>query len=348
LQEVPPAMQMLDIILAPWLSTCVHIAAKRSFADIIESMDNHQASIEHISQEAKVHPVWTRAILQVLTKADIFAETEQHLFKNTSLSDCLRRDQPRTLKWQASALLCSRSLILLSQLDYYIDKVGVSLPQELWGKELYELFEQQEGNQSARLSSERVIVELGSRAEFDMMLESVGAVVDSAIAQSYQFKGTVCDLGGGRGSLLATVAHHHPDVKSVLFERQFTVEKLLSKQAEYPFSLVVGDFFQQVPHADIYILKQVLHNWPDNLCIEILKRCAEANPDAKVLVIEQVIRDSDNVVEIANLVMMIEQNGKERTLEEYKVIGKNAGFKQFQVYPTHAVSTIIEMTIDTL
>ena len=345
MQEVSPDAQMLGFITAPWLSTCVHLAAKRNFADIIEAADNHQASLEHISQEAKVHPIWTRAILQVLTKAHIFVETEQHFFKNTPLSDCLRHDHPQTLKWQASELLCSRALILLSQLDYYIHKVGTSLYQELWGQELYELFEQQGEDQSARLSSERVVIELGSRAGFDMMLESFGATTDTAIAQAYQFRGTVCDLGGGRGRLLTTIASHHSDVKGLLFERQFIIDNLQSKQAAYPFSLVVGDFFQQVPHADIYILHQIFHNWPDNLCCEILKRCAEANPDAKVLVIECLLGDPDNFVEIVNLIMMMDQNGKERTLEEYGAIGKSAGFNQLQVYQTQSMRAIVELTI---
>jgi hypothetical protein len=339
---------MARIMAGPWLTACIHIAAKRSFADIIEAAGSHQASIEHISQEAKVHPIWTRAILQALATADIFVETEQHLFKNTLLSDCLRRDHPQTLKWQASVLLGSRPFVLLSQLDYYINQVGTSFHQELWGQELYELLEKQDEDQSSRLSPERVVIELGSRAEFDLMLESIAVTIDTAIAQAYQFKGTVCDLGGGRGRLLTTIASHHPDVKGILFESQVVVDNLQSKQAEYPFSLVVGDFFQQVTRADIYILHQIFHNWPDNLCSEILQKCAEANPHAKVLVIERLIGDSQGSAEIMNLIMMMEQNGKERTIEEYRAIGKNAGFNQSQVYSNKAGYAIVELTIDAL
>jgi O-methyltransferase len=348
LQEVPPYFQMLRLMVAPWLSACIHIAAKRSFADIIEAAESHQASIEHISREANVHPIWTRAILQALARAHIFVETEQDLFKNTPHSDYLRHDHPQTLKWQASVILGSRPLVLLSQLDYYINQVGTSIVQELWGQELYELLEKQDEDQSTRLSPERVIIELESRAEFDMMLEGIGLVADTAIAEAYQFKGSVCDLGGGRGSLLTTIARHHPDVQGILFERQFAIDNLQSKHAEYPFSLVVGDFFQQVPHADIYILKQIFHNWPDNLCSAILQKCAEANPDAKVLVIERVIGDLDNLAEIGSIIMMIEQNGKERAIDEYRSIGKNAGFNYLQVHPTKSGSTIVELAIGTL
>jgi len=345
LQQVPPNMQMLEFIVAPWLSTCIHLAAKRSFADIIEAAENHQASIEHISQVSKVHPVWTQAILQVLTKVHIFVETEQHLFKNTPLSDCLREDHPQTLKWPATLLLGSRSLIQLSQLDYYINRTGTSIPHELWGEELYELFEKQDEEQSTRLSPEHIRIDLGSRAEFDAMQENMGALTNTALAQAYQFKGFVCDLGGGgRGSLLATIANDHPDVKGILFERQFIIDNLKSQEAAYPFSLVAGDFFRQVPHADIYLLQQIFHNWPDNLCSEILKRCAEANPEAKVLVIERLMGDPKSLAEFANLQMMTELNGRERTIEEYRAIGKNAGFTQLQVYTIPSPQSIVELT----
>jgi hypothetical protein len=345
LQEVPPTIQMLEFTTAPYLSACVYLATKRGFADIIEAAGNHQASVEHIAQESKVHPVWTRAILQVLVKIHIFTETEQHLFKNTPLSDCLRRDHPQTLKWLVSVALSPRSIIQLSQLDSSIHEVGISIPKKLWGEELYELFEKQDEGQSIRLSPERVIIEREPRAEFDMMLESVEtAIVDNAIAQTYQFKGSVCDLGGGRGSLLAAIYRHHPHVEGILFERKPIIDALKRQQSEHPFSLVCGDFFRQVPYADIYILKHVFHNWPDDSCTEILKRCAEGNPDAKVLVIEEVIGNPMGFSELANLVMMIEQNGKERTVEEYKEISKSGGFTQMQVYAMQPSQMIFELT----
>ncbi len=345
MQEVPPTIHMLEFTSAPYLSACIYLATKRGFADIIEAADNHQASAEHIAQESKVHPVWTRAILQVLAKIHVFAETEQHLFKNTPFSDCLRHDHPQTLKWLVSVTLSPRSLIQLSQLDSSIHEVGISIPRKLWGEELYELFEKQDEGQSIRLSPERVIIERESRAEFDMMLESVDtAAIDDAIAQAYQFKGSVCDLGGGRGSLLAAIYRHHPNVEGILFERKPIVDDLKRQQSECPFSLVSGDFFRQVPHADIYILKHVFHNWPDDSCTEILKRCAEGNPDAKVLVIEDVMGNPMGSSELINFAMMIEQNGKERTVEEYKEIGKRGGFAQLQIGATQVPQAIFELT----
>lgn len=344
MQELSPNTQMLQLINALSLTSCIYIAAKRNFADIIEATDDHRASIEHISQESKVHPVWTRTILQALAKVHIFAETEEHLFKNTPLSDYLRIDHPQTLKWRAAVLLSPRSFIQWSQLDYSINAVGTSMPQRLWGQELYELFDKQDEDKSAQLSSERVIIELEPREDFDRMLDGLGILTDIPVAQGYPFKGSVCDLGGGQGSLLTTISRHYPDIEGILFDRPAFIENLRRKQTVYPFSLVAGDFFQQIPHADIYILKEIFHNWPDNSCAEILKKCAEANPDAKVLVIEQLIGNPNSSVELFNLLMMVEQNGRERTIEEYKEIGKRAGFTQSKVYSIGAPHSIVEFT----
>jgi hypothetical protein len=334
---------MLQMISGFWLSSCIHIAAKRSFADIIEAADEHQASIEDIAQASKVHPVWTRAILQALAKASIFAETEQHLFQNTSLSDCLRSDHPQTLKWLASVMLSSRSFILWSQLDYNIHEAGSSVFQRLWGKEYYELLEKQDEGKPTRLNPEQIIVELEPHRDFQLMLAHIGSLTDTPIAQAYPFAGSVCDLGGGTGGLLTAISGQHPEVEGILFERQVVIDDLKRRPIAYPFSLVVGDFFQRVPRADFYILHEVFHNWPDDKCVQILEKCAEANPDAKILVIEQLLGDPYNFAEFANIIMMLEQNGKERTFEEYKEIGKSAGFNQAQMYPILAPMTIVEL-----
>lgn len=343
MQKLSPTDQMLRMLNGHWLLTCIYIAAKRSLADIIEGAENHQASLTHIAQEAKIHPVWAYALLRALAKAEIFAETEPHIFKNTPLSDCLRSDHPHTVKSLASVVLSPRAFIQWSQLEYHLDNVEVSIPQRLWGKDFYQLFDIQSEDQPTRLSPENVVIELEQRSDFDQMLENLGTLTDPPIAQAYDFRGTVCDLGGSEGSLLTAICRHHPDVKGILFDRQIVIDHLLRQPLEYPFALVGGDFFQQVPYADMYILKTILHNWPDNQCVQILQQCAQANPNARVLVVEQLIGEPKNYAELLNLLMMLELNGKERTLEEYEEIGKSAGFKLAKVHATDAPQSILEL-----
>lgn len=56
------------------------------------------------------------------------------------------------------------------------------------------------------------------------------------------------------------------------------------------FSALAGDFFTSVPPADYYLLKWILHDWPDQECLQILGNCRKAGgPGARMLVVESLI-----------------------------------------------------------
>ncbi|KAH0639577.1 hypothetical protein KY290_036844 [Solanum tuberosum] len=62
-------------------------------------------------------------------------------------------------------------------------------------------------------------------------------------------------------------------------------------------SYVGGDMFKFIPSADAILLKWVLHDWSDEECIKILKKCKEAIPSkekgGKVIIIDMVLMDSN-------------------------------------------------------
>ncbi|MBC7939748.1 MAG: methyltransferase, partial [Chitinophagaceae bacterium] len=97
--------------------------------------------------------------------------------------------------------------------------------------------------------------------------------------------------------------------------------------------LVAGNFFESVtPGADAYVLKTVLHDWDDEQCKLILSNCAKAMPpDARLLIVERLMpehfEDSphDRGIARGDLNMLIAQDGKERTLEQYKALLDAAG-----------------------
>ncbi len=53
-----------------------------------------------------------------------------------------------------------------------------------------------------------------------------------------------------------------------------------------------GDFFESVPPADLYLLKFILHDWDDESCLKILRRCREAmEPGGRIAIFELVVGD---------------------------------------------------------
>ena len=52
-----------------------------------------------------------------------------------------------------------------------------------------------------------------------------------------------------------------------------------------------GDFFEAVPSGgDAYVLSQILHDWDDERCLDILRQCRRVMPEhGKLLVVEIVL-----------------------------------------------------------
>ncbi|KIY53868.1 S-adenosyl-L-methionine-dependent methyltransferase [Fistulina hepatica ATCC 64428] len=105
----------------------------------------------------------------------------------------------------------------------------------------------------------------------------------------------IVDVGGGLGTL--AILKRYPKLTLVLQDRGTVI--LDAKEhwrLNYPAAVDAGrvefqaaDFFQPNPttDADAYMLRHVMHDWNDDVCIHILTAIKNVmRPDAKVLVVE--------------------------------------------------------------
>ncbi|KAJ7980563.1 O-methyltransferase family protein [Quillaja saponaria] len=113
---------------------------------------------------------------------------------------------------------------------------------------------------------------------------------------------------------------------------------------------VGGDMFQCVPKADAAFLMWVLHDWGDEECIHILKKCREAIPEdkGKVIIVEAVLEEGKEENKLKDVRLMLDMvmmahtdTGKERTLREWDYVIKEAGFSHYTVKPIRAVQSVI-------
>lgn len=137
------------------------------------------------------------------------------------------------------------------------------------------------------------------------------------------------DVGGGRGQKCIQLLEKYSNLmgRVVLQDLPEAVDDMEPIEG---IKVVAQDFFkpQAVKGARIYYLRHVLHDWPENGCIEILKNIAEAmGADSKILLDEVVLPDQ-NVhwqAAAADLLMMTSLGGKERTGKEWDVLAQEAG-----------------------
>ena len=154
----------------------------------------------------------------------------------------------------------------------------------------------------------------------DRSAREAGAVVAAYDVSRF---GSVVDVGGGPGVLLRAVREQSPSADLLLFDRPEVV-------AGSDLPSVGGDFFDAVPAgADAYLLSRVLHDWPDDDAVRILRTCRSAmRPDSRLVVVEAVVperaRDDPEAVRM-DLHMLALLGGRERTAAELAALLEAVG-----------------------
>jgi hypothetical protein len=136
--------------------------------------------------------------------------------------------------------------------------------------------------------------------------------------------GTLVDVGGGHGTLLAAILTANPGMRGHLVDLEETAagaRELLGDRAE----VTGGSFFDPLPTGgDAYLLFDVLHDWDDERAHRILARCVEAMPrDGRLLVGESLggVGGGSGF----DLVMLVHFGGRDRTLDDFRELASAHG-----------------------
>jgi hypothetical protein len=139
---------------------------------------------------------------------------------------------------------------------------------------------------------------------------------------------SVVDVGGGAGWLLAEILKAHPGVRGVLVD----LPRALSRSEEVFRAAGVADratataqsFFDPLPAGhDVYVLKNVIGDWPDRELTSLLRRCGEAaKPSGRIVVFTGIGTEQDVSPELLMLVLV---GGRGRSLDEFRSIARDAG-----------------------
>src|SRR6266699_6657552 len=129
-------------------------------------------------------------------------------------------------------------------------------------------------------------------AEFDALMGPAGHGVpdfDVELSGGWDTVRTVVDVGGGTGAMLASLLRRHPRTRGILVDLPGTVaragETIASFGVAERVTVEAQSFFDALPAgADLYLLKSVLNDWPDEPTVAILHRCAEAARTSKAAI----------------------------------------------------------------
>jgi SAM-dependent methyltransferase len=154
---------------------------------------------------------------------------------------------------------------------------------------------------------------------------------------------TVVDVGGADGQFVLELLAANPGLRGQVVDLPHAVEAARHEAGRRGlsarFSAVVGDFFESVPVADLYLLKTVLHDWDDVRAAAILSNCRAAAPGGgRALVVEAVVGEigEPGFAVLSDMGMMCVTGGIERDLAEYDALFAASGWRRGKTYPVGA------------
>jgi cyclopropane fatty-acyl-phospholipid synthase-like methyltransferase len=162
---------------------------------------------------------------------------------------------------------------------------------------------------------------------------------------------TLADIGCGNGSLLSATLKKYPAMRGLFFDESHVIERArtgidnagLAARSE----LVSGSFFESVPAgADAYLMRHIIHDWPDEVSLRILHNIRKVIPrNGRLLIVEMVVPEGNEPSIAKNfdmLMMLFPPEGVERTEQEYRDLLKSGGFEVSRITPTASPVSVIE------
>lgn len=184
---------------------------------------------------------------------------------------------------------------------------------------------------------------------FDKWMSAVSDMASKAIVEAYNFSPykTVCDIGGGRGSLLKEILDSNAHLKGILYDQESVVNKHVLGDMLERVEIKPGNFFESVPSADVLMMKTIVHDWDDDKSLIILSTCKkQMKPNTKLLIIETVIDNTTDLIGLFfDLHMQVITAGRERTESEFRQLLERAGMKLNRIIATKSMIKIIEATL---
>jgi len=188
---------------------------------------------------------------------------------------------------------------------------------------------------------------------FNKAMTETAELSGSIMADSYPFGKykTIVDLGGGQGLLLAQILEKHPDSAGILFDQPHVAnsakEHLAKNKLENRCTITEGSFFDALPATgNLYILKNIIHDWNNQDSERILKNIHHYMPDSARLILIETIIKADNKPSFGKFIdlqMLIgTRGGRERTLEEFTTLLNNSGFRLSKIITNATPFSFIE------
>ncbi|KAG1897459.1 S-adenosyl-L-methionine-dependent methyltransferase [Suillus fuscotomentosus] len=379
------ACEQLNTILAPPQHTvynfvnnynwaCIDVAVQSRIADVL---DKHPEglSVDVLADAVNLDKTKIARVLRVLALRGCFKEVKRDVFTNTRISLVLKT---------------TNNVGFLIKTQREIPKYAAVLYETMVDQEFARSHKVERAPRAFALRKE------GKNNSFWVMDDEARDIFQKAMMGYSEIQGlsvmphhypwdnvsSVVDVGSGIGAMSIPLAKMFPHLRITNQDLPETIklsrntwetnapEVLLDGRVEF----VPLNFLEESPVVgkDVYYLRSIIHDWPDEESMVILHNVRKAmGPNSRVLIHECVLSRAFEGPDVGanessedhkapeptllnfgshttyqiDMAMWLVLNGKERTLKEFKDIGASAGLVLTQTYDLVG-TMLLEFRID--
>ncbi len=327
----PPELALFERSSGVIHTILVGAIAKLGVADLLK--ERGPSSVAQIAESTGTHIDAMHRALRALSLSGIFRRREDGLYENNRLSSALCRGRPSRMREFAIYFASASNLNAWLDLEHVL-RTGQGGFERIHGKSVWEWFDEH----------------AEERETFTQAMMGLTVTEAPIIATLYPFGelSTICDVGGGRGTLLSEILIRHPHLRGILCDSNGVLDSagplLRSRGIAERVELVPGSFFDSVPKgADAYVLKNVLHDWDDEHCRAILRTVRRTiQKGQRVLVCETLVEKhtDDALGALSDVHMMVVCRGRERGKSEFRELLNATGFDLGRIFEGAIISVI--------
>jgi O-methyltransferase domain/Dimerisation domain len=334
---VDAAADLMRLVNGYQVTQAIHVAAVLGVSD---HLADGPKSADDLAAATGCEPRTLRRLMRALAAVGVYGELPDGRYQCTALGDELRTDGDRTLAgwarfvgrppaWQAwSALLHSV-------------RTGENAFRSVHGVDVWEYRARDPADSAA----------------FDAAMIAMSRHVSDAVLDAYDFSifKRVADVAGGRGALLGAILARHPGSRGVLIDQPHVIAGAGPVLAQAGVAdrcdVLAADIFTgDLPAADAYVLKSIIHDWRDDEAVAILRNCRRAmGPEATLLMVERALPETNApdaaLAYLADLNMLVGPGGQERTPSEYGELLGQAGLRLTRVVPVARGWSVVEAQV---
>ncbi|KZV90641.1 S-adenosyl-L-methionine-dependent methyltransferase [Exidia glandulosa HHB12029] len=382
----PPGLYVIERGITSFDAAALNVVVVKGIVELLREAGPKGLHVDHIAAKTRMDSAKLARVLRLLASNHIFRETSPDVFANNRLSSALDTGKSHTAH-QASPMLRHEGASGLAALVEV--QTGEGLKSSGWISDFMTSSSTATSHDIVNIPFNKGVgTELtiwqwwetpGNeylKARFNKAMEAYTsqeqpeAILNGFVWGGLEPGSKVVDVAGGLGTVASVVATAHSGLRFVVEDRPSVIEhskkfwKAHLPKANVEFE--VFDLFgeQPVKDADVYILRNILHDWPEWHSVQMLRSLRNAaQPATKLVIMEHVvvyacedttearaIPGAEGMVAgapepllpnfgvaahfsyLSDLLMMALLNGEERTLASFAQLLRKAGWKICEVH----------------